>query len=445
MNMFGRVVLIITFGSAILFSGLSVPAQGKRNLLAPVSQPRPAAASVPRAPRVTFRTVYTQVVVKEKVKIAFLNVTSHSGAKVVLESLTKTRKPYKKEITTGDDGTALFQDLAPGDYKLEASKDGFETVKSDKITIVPQKGQSTSLYPKDITYKLKIATNLINVGGDIRFAPAIYKGKDAQDNIISEQLGPYCVAKIPPSGIAEISDLKKGYYDIDIRPASLEFEDKFSGIDLTIIGNDEDESEDSSILKTYKIDLEKNQSTETFLTTWVASDWDLPSTWRLDRGMKVKNADGVAIPQNPRYRQYVNFELIANVKLKENGTAGFVLRAQDNENYYLFQISGERGETPNTAVLYAIKMGQRQQLATAPAGGFAKTLASDSGFELKLLGDESGFTVWIGDSDTGKISTLGRLPDQFNTFKKGAVGIAGSAKSNFEVKTFQVCTPACPK
>ena len=63
--------------------------------------------------------------------------------------------------------------------------------------------------------------------GEVRFAQAEYKGKDANGSIIAEEFGNKCFVKIQKvgnSGVAEISDLRKGYYNLDIRPAALQYE-----------------------------------------------------------------------------------------------------------------------------------------------------------------------------------------------------------------------------
>ncbi|MFN0279799.1 MAG: carboxypeptidase-like regulatory domain-containing protein [Pyrinomonadaceae bacterium] len=431
-----KILFTAAIGTAALVSAMDAYSQDKRNLLVPVKTARPAG---PR-PVVRRAPAAKPIVVEKKVKVSYLSVTTELGATVVLKSAPSARKLYTKTISATD-GVALFGDLASGDYLLGASKDGFEFAKDEKIKILPQQGLARFLAPK--AYKVKIATG-IKGGGEIQFAPAIFRGFDPQGNILSEQLGQYCVAKIQENGDAEISNLQKKYYDIDIRPDDAEYNKTLRGIDLTKMTDDDDD--DSEVLA-YNLTVEKKVSVEEFSTNWIASDWNMPSTWRLeDRRMKVKNLDGIAIPRDSRFLSYTNFEMVANVKLKDNATVGFVLRYEDPQNYYLLQISGERGETPNNAVGYVVENGQRRALPPALTDGFAKTLSSDDGFEVRIKSEEKGgFAAWIEDVNTAKVYPLGRFPDDRKTFKKGAVGIAGSPKSNFEVKSFRVCTPACPK
>ena len=438
-----RVIIFICLASvAVIFVPLAAGAQVQQRVrLVDTVRTRPPASTGPKIIRrpVTVTKIETRVVTKtEKVKISSLAVSTEPGAKVILE--TKGVKPIKTEIMANDKGSAIFDDLKPGVYRLVSSKDEFESVEADKVTINPQKAHSLNMDLKQVTYKLKIQTNL--AGGDIRFAPAIETGKNAAGGITSRQLGSYCVVRISPTGEAVISDLKKGYYDVDIIPDTLEFETKEAGVNVPEDIDQDDGS--TSVLKTFQVDLEKNISKEEFTTSWIQAEWTMPQAWRLDRGLKVRS-DGIALPQNERYRQYVDFEMIANVKLNDEGTVGFVLRAKNARNYYLLHISGDKGVEKNTATLRAVKDGvvQPESLASATIPHFAKTLSSDSGFRVTIQGDRKGFTVWIEDSKTGKGGAVGLLTDQYNTNKKGAVGIAGAPKSDFDVSFFRVCPSRC--
>jgi hypothetical protein len=419
-------------------------AQIERISLRDAARPRPVSSSGgsrakrPAAVRRVDRVVVTRT---ELVRVSNLTVTTVPGAKVVLESVTKTPRPFKRELIADPQGNAIFDELRPGDYKVQSSKDDYEPEEVEKVKISPQKAHGLNMDLKALTYKLKIDTNL--TGGEVFYAQAIQKGKNAAGSIISEQLGNYCVVKIQPNGDAEIPDLKKGYYDIDIRPDSLEFEKKQTGINIP----EDIDQDDTTIaeLQTFQIDIDKNISRETFSTVWIAADWNMPPAWRLERGMKVKDAEGIALPQNPRYRYYVDFEVVANVKLRDDGTVGFVLRAEDPKNYYLLEISGAKSSNPHTARLYSVKNGVRQFLNSATTVSFAKTLSSNNGFRTIIRGDSKGFTTWIEDSDTGVTHAVGLLTDQYNTYPKGAIGIAGLPKSDFEVNYFTICTPTCPR
>ena len=436
-----KVLFFLAIG---LYSAISANGQFARppiGSLGGTSRPVVSRPTVIRTTSVVTKVVVKTTVKTEKVKISNLSVTTEPGAKVTFELAAKGAKPTKVENVADDMGIVIFDDLKPGIYHLVAAKDGFETKEADNVTISPQKAHGLDMQLKVFTYKLRIKTNL--AAGKIFFAPAKEMGKDSSGAIISEQLGNYCVVPIQKNGEATITDLKKGYYDIDIQPDSLEFEQKATGIHLP---EDLDLADGTGPgeIKTFPVDLAKNQSKEEFSTSWIAADWMMPSNWKLDRGMKVKNVEGVALPQNERYRYYVNFEMLANVKLNDDGTVGFALRARDQKNYYLLQISGNKADDANTAVLYSVINGQSKLIKSQTLLNFATTVSSDKGFGLKVHGDDTGFTVWIEDSNTGKVNPVGIFKDPLNTYQKGAMGIAALPKSNFDIRFFQVCTPVCP-
>jgi hypothetical protein len=256
-------------------------------------------------------------------------------------------------------------------------------------------------------------------------------------------VGSYCVLGIKPNGEVLLGDLRRGQYDIDIQPDSLEFEKKR----ITISVPKDTEMTDPAAgaeIKTLAVEVENKKSTETFSTTaWLQADWNLPAGWKLDKGLKVKNTPGVALPANERFRYYLDFELIANAKLNDDGTMGFALWAHDDKNYYLLQISGAKGQDQQNAVsLYAVRDGVPRYITSLTAAAFASALASDRGFRVRIKGEKVGFTIFIEDTD-GREHPVGQVKDDINEFQKGAVGIAATNKADFEVKYFLVCASTC--
>lgn len=432
--MYSRYRLGLTSVALLLCMSVAAIAQLDRPSLVDPSR----RSSAPVRMRATVITKVVPKIVRERVKISSIGVTTEPGAKVVLQPGVATAKNKAREKIADAAGAVQFEDVSPGTYKLQASKEGFETAEADAVTVKLQESSLVPLDLKPITYRLKIETNL--TGGEVFYARRDEKNMGASGSIAADRLGNYCVVKIGRNGGAEVSDLKTGYYFIDIRPGPESPE--FDEIHRAVTVPDEIDSIGGAPVK---IDLEKKVSTEAFTTAWVPADWEMPAPWRLDNGLKVKNSDGIALPRNERYRHYLNFEMIANVRLLDSGTVGFVLRAQDPKNYYLLQLSAVKAQDPDTASLYLIKNGVSQLINSATTAAFSKTLTSNNGFRIIIKGERSDFTIWIEDSDTGKTHAVGRLSDQYDSFKKGAIGIAALAKSDFVVNYFAVCTPACPK
>ena len=376
----------------------------------------------------------------EMVRVSNLSVVTEPGAKVELEPLPKAAKTTKREVTADRNGSAIFDDLKPGDYRVSASKDGYVTQEQDLVKIFPQRPHVLDLSLPAVTYKLQIRTPNVT-DGEVRYALAEYKGKDKSGSIIAEEFGNKCFVKIQKNGsdgVAVISDLKKGYYNLDIRPTALQYEPTLVGVNVP----EDTEQDASGEAKSFEIDLKTKISTEIFGAAWTKDSWVVPAGWSLSNRLKVGNSPGVALPRDERYRYYTNFELISDIKLSDGGTAGFALRAVDPSNYYLVQISGPNAPEPNFVQGFIVQDGEAKQFFSVSAP-FAATTSSKNGFRVLIKGDSKGFAMWIENSETGVRKPVTIISDPYNTFQKGAVGIASREKSNFEVMSFQVCPNEC--
>jgi hypothetical protein len=259
-----------------LFAGVAPAAAQFGSRIPIVEAAKPSVSSgLPRATRsrrpIVIQKVNNRVVVKtEVVRASNLSVTTEPGAVVALTSLGPGAKTAKS-LVAGRDRSAIFENLKPGNYKISASKEGFETQEQDLLKILPQKTHVLDLDLKPVTYKLKIQTNLTD--GEVRYAQAINKGRDRKGSIIAEEIGNYCHVKIGRNGEAIVPDLRQGYYNLDIRPAALEYEPTLVGVNVP----DDTEQDDANVAsetKTFEIDIQKKISTETFGTAWTPAARD---------------------------------------------------------------------------------------------------------------------------------------------------------------------------
>jgi hypothetical protein len=396
------------------------------------------------APRkaIVIQKVNKVVVTKrEVVRVSNLSIVTEPGAKVLLESTDKSSRPFRREIVADASGSAIFDELKPGDYKVSASKDGYVTQEQDQLKILPQRPHVLDLSLPPVTYKLKIETPGIS-DGEVRYALAQYKGKDAKGSIISEEFGNTCFVKIQRKGTggeAVISDLKQGYYNLDIRPSALEYEPTLVGLNVP---TDTEEGETGET-KSFEIALKKKISTEIFGAAWTRDGWEMPSQgWSLGNRMKINNATGTALPRDDRYRYYTNFEMISDVKMLDGRSVGFAIRAVDSRNYYYVQITGPNAAEPNFAKGFIVANGEPRQFFSVSAP-FASTTSSKNGFRVIIKGNEKGFAIWIENSETGVRKPVTTITDPYNTYQKGAVGIASLDPASFEVTSFQVCPSEC--
>ena len=125
--------------------------------------------------------------------------------------------------------------------------------------------------------------------------------KNPDGSIRSQPLGNYCVVPIKANGEADITDLQKGYYDIDIKPAAIEYEVKGLGINLP-----EDLAQVDGAAVANVTTREEGKHIVNSVPYGRRQTGSLPNGWRLDRGMKARG-EGLAFPRNERYLYFTGF------------------------------------------------------------------------------------------------------------------------------------------
>lgn len=367
------------------------------------------------------------------VRTSYLAITTEPEATVTLTSGKPNSTPEVRKAPSS--GNIEFDKIQPGDYTLTASLDGFDTREAD-FTIAPQKALALSFRLDAEKYQLSIKTNISE--GEVRYAPAKLVGYSSDKSPKLEETGGYCIVPIKNS-FALIKGIKKGYYTIDIRPKEVRYEQVLARIDPDDLYEEDEDS--TTVPDSYEIDLPIKESTEQFPNSWTNSEWDLPSGWNLNNKLATRGIYGIGLPRSDLYRYYTDFEMIASVTLSDKKTAGFVFRATDSRNYYLVQISGANAPEPYRVKGFVVKNGETEQIFSNPINNVASIV--DKQFRLTIRGKDSTFKLYIEDSSTGDERELGNMVDAFGYFKKGAVGIAGTANSNFEVVFFTVCYRTC--
>lgn len=379
----------------------------------------------------------------KKFKTSNLTVSSEPGAKVLLKSKVRGVKPREEEIAKNnpkDRATVEFEDLTPGNYIVTVSLEGYESQETE-VSVPLQKTVGISLDLKPVKYQLNIDTNVPD--GEVRFAPAQFEKTNPDGSLKTTETGGYCIVPIK-KGKAIINELQKGYYNIDIRPAAVEYQPVLTAINLpTDVLNEKDP--ESSELEDFRIELGKKISTETFGAAWVGGEWSLPRGWKLQNGtMQTAGLAGIALPGNEQYRYYTNFEMISDVIMTDGNSIGFVLRAENAQNYYSLHISGAKAPEPNLATGYVVKDGKPTLLFSVPITNFARTIKAKQSFRVIIKGNNNTFKIFIEDADTGKSNPVGDMIDRYNNFRKGAIGIIGIESADSVIGTFTVCANSCP-
>jgi predicted RNA-binding protein with TRAM domain len=376
-----------------------------------------------------------------KISPTGLSITTLPNADITLESIARA-KTIKKQDKAGANGVLTFEDLAAGKYKLSASLESYQTQESE-IIIIPQKIATIPINLKRVTHEFSIQTNVEK--GEVRFAPVKVLGQNPDGTLKVEETGGYCVAAIKGQK-ATIKELPEGTYNIDVRaPDNPEYEQKLAVIKIPedipeTKANDPNENE------LFKIDLENKLSTGTFNQFNNQEVWELPEKWKIDtKGIKA-NGTGVALLKERSFRYYKDFEMQSSVRLLNNSSVGFVVRAKDENNYYLIQLTGADSKEPYLVSGFIVKDGKvTERVLGNPIkfGNLEKTFSNQKPFTVIIKGHGNVFEVFVEDTATGNTLPLGNALFKDNNFPIGAVGLMGIEKSSFEVDSFTICNEVC--
>ncbi len=236
------------------------------------------------------------------------------------------------------------------------------------------------------------------------------------------------------AGSVVLDNLRAGKYDVDIRPAEVGYQTLLATITLP----------GKSI---FEVELKRLPSTAIFSETWTGLErWDAPAGWRVVSRKLLVNGRGVALPRAENLRHYIDFQLTSDVKMLNRVAASFVIRAADQQNYYLIQLTGANADEPYVLRGFVIRNGVPQRLqAPIPTEAFTSTIGADQFVTVVLTVKDNKFDVKIQDRQTGQLVILGILTDPDRNFQIGAVGIAVRDNEQNEFWRFTICTPLCPK
>jgi hypothetical protein len=338
-----------------------------------------------------------------------VSVVSAPGAQVFIRPLNATDF-IDKETIEPSQGQAIFGNLPPGTYKVVAELDGYQDGESE-VTIKANTIAPLNLRLTPELYTVKIKTNIS--AGDVRY----------------ELNAPNQIPQVLPlrNGVATLPGLRAGEYKLDVRAADAAYKTVLA---LIQVGKDKTE---------FDVTLERVLCEETFSEAWSSlNGWEAPKTWAVSgRKLGVKSA-GLALPKDECPRHFANFELTSDVKLLNDVAASFILRAQNDKNYYLVQLTGAKADEPFVLRGYLVHDGRKQQLGrSVPIDAFAQSLTGKF-FSVVLQAKDNVFTISINDSETGDVLPLGKLTDPGKHFALGANGLCAAGTEQYEVARFIV-------
>jgi hypothetical protein len=422
--------LALVAGHANLYAQDIVGGASRTNLSGGASN---SGNSSPRRPRTQYVTNTRTVVVNRNVP-----VTPNKGSLVVSAEPRATIVVEPVRGGTGDEGevpsdrrTATFNDLLPGRYRVAAALEGYEEASSE-VTVIKGKASDVTLNLRPITYNVQINANV--TAGEIRYAPVIAR-TDPTTGQLKYERAPGDARVTPISnGRAMLASLRPGTYGLDIRSELVGYETLLASI--TLPGPTD-----------IPVSLRKLTSSKTLAATWINLEgWDAPSSWRAQARKLSVAGRGIGLPREDEYRYYSDFQLTSDVRMLNGVAASFVVRAQDANNYYLIQLTGQNSDEPYVLRGYVVRGGVAQRMgAPIPLDAFTQTLKANQFFNVTMKMADNSLKVSITDSQTGDVLPLGILTDPARNFRIGGVGIAARDNEQNEIGRFIVCANQCPE
>ncbi|HXG64728.1 MAG TPA: hypothetical protein VNO70_06445, partial [Blastocatellia bacterium] len=169
-----------------------------------------------------------------------------------------------------------------------------------------------------------------------------------------------------------------------------------------------------------------------------ANAWSAPPGWRVEqRKLLVQGARGRMDVGLLKDYFYKDFRMEFNVSLTNGRGAAWVVRAQDERNYYLFHLSGSKGVSPKTFSSYVVKDGRLEQIgSTIPV----VEPIDVPGEQIRILVEANGpvikHTIGILSNPTEEAQPLSVITDA--TFSSGRVGFATKDEEAYTVYTITV-------
>lgn len=435
-----KVVFILI--CSVIFTGISANAQPTDpNFRPKIRTGSGKKTSSKPAVQIRYITKYETPAVRTKVvQPTNLSIITVPDADITIESVTP-RLNIKKTIKADVTGKVTFEDIKAGRYKLLSSLEGYQSEESE-TTIKPNKTAIIHIPLKQLTYDFPITTN-VDVG-EVRYAPLkTIEQSDGTKKLVPA--GGYCVVPIENKQ-AVITKLSEGDYTLDVSsPDSPEYEPQYVRIQIPESIPEMKDGNSTEIPPT-EIVLPNRQSTGTFSLGPNRADWMLSTeNWKIDaKGLLKAAGAGIALPEASNFRFYKDFEMQSTVRLLNDTSIGFVVRAEDVKNYYLIQLTGSRDENKYLVTASIVKDGKvTERILSNPIKFLLEdVLSNHKSFDVVIKARGNTFQI-LAEDGTGEFKNLGNADFKDNNFPIGAVGIIGGDKSSFEVGRFTVCSEIC--
>ncbi|HEX7315425.1 MAG TPA: caspase family protein [Pyrinomonadaceae bacterium] len=348
---------------------------------APAVAPKPVVVAAPPPPAPTTGT---------------LTVVSAPGAQITIEPLFGDRTQVKQGAVP-QTGEPVYNSapLPFGKYLVTATREGYGTLKEER-ELAPGKVSPVLLPIKEATYKVTLRTNISK--GRVEFGP---KGAPPVSYPLS-------------GGQVVAPDLRRGEYALKIIPDEVGFEPKAEVVNV---------SGDLDIERRLERRLRKMPLDADFS---LREHWQPPPGWSTTPVLTVDGAGRMMLRADDG--RFADFELSANVELVGGTSVSFIVRAADEQNYYLVRLCGPNADRQNALQFYLVKDGKERLIQNFKLP--TVKLRDQFRFNVKAVG--GNFKFYIDDNNSDLV-LVGNVDE--STLAAGTVGVA--AGQGDKAKIFQ--------
>ncbi|MEW6736285.1 MAG: PEGA domain-containing protein, partial [Acidobacteriota bacterium] len=171
--------------------------------------------------------------------------------------------------------------------------------------------------------------------------------------------------------------------------------------------------------------------------------WNAPSTWRAEGGLlHVQGEKGIGLPKD---RYYYDLVIVFGLRLLDDRGAAWVVRAQDEKNFYLFYLNGKNGPNPNKFLTYICRDGVIDlDSPVIPPLPIIPYLEKGDFYRIRIEVKGNVIKHYITPGNTGEEVWLGVFTDSRNNFPYGSAGFATFTGEDFHIHGFVITPLAKP-
>jgi len=166
------------------------------------------------------------------------------------------------------------------------------------------------------------------------------------------------------------------------------------------------------------------------------SRWKSPTTWSAADGVLTVSGPGTGTPIDKRYR---DFDMSFYVRLMGRTGAAWILRARDDQNYYLVYLCGPDSSWKNQLRVYEVRDGKVDLgKPLGPVTPIPVNLSPKDTYRIDVRVDDGRVQHWITSGSAGQKVSMGFFELPAQATGSGNIGFTTIDGAPFQVNGFFV-------